>query len=97
MTMDQNGKISMAGPMVNIVLAIVGFAGVLVFNHSALLVPMYLLMTMNASLALFNLIPVPPMDGSKIISWNFMAWAGLIAVAGLLFVSRWFLPDLYWA
>lgn len=97
MTEDQNGKISMAGPMVNIVLAVIGFTGVMVFNHTSLLVPMYLLMTMNSSLALFNMLPVPPMDGSKIIGWNTMAWAGLIAVAGLLFVSRFLLPDLYWA
>ncbi len=97
MTMDQNGRISMAGPMVNIILAIVGLAGVLLFNHTAILVPMYLLFAMNSSLALFNLIPFPPMDGSKIIGWNLPVWLGLIAVSGLLFLSRWILPDLYWA
>jgi len=97
MTQEQNGKVSMAGPMVNIVLAIIGMAGTLVFNHSGLVVPMLLLMTMNASLALFNLLPFPPMDGSKIIGWNTPAWIGLIAIAGLLFVARFMLPDLYWA
>ena len=77
-TQEQNGRISIAGPLVNLVLAAVGLIGVLMFNHTALLVPMYLLLTMNASLALFNLLPIPPLDGSKIIGWNNMLWIGCL-------------------
>ena len=96
-TNEQNGKISIAGPMVNIVLAAVGLLGVLLFNHTAMVVPMYLLLTMNSVLALFNLLPFPPLDGSKIISWDLMIWICCIAIAGMAFASRFFLPDLYYA
>jgi len=96
-TNEQNGKISIAGPLVNIVLAAVGLVGTMLFNHTALVVPMYLLLTMNSVLALFNLIPIPPLDGSKIISWKIAVWAGCMAIAGLAFASRYFLPALYFA
>ena len=34
-----NGKISIAGPLVNMVLAVIGIAGCLLLNHSAFVVP----------------------------------------------------------
>ncbi|MCD6434530.1 MAG: site-2 protease family protein, partial [Candidatus Diapherotrites archaeon] len=36
----------------------------------------------NFFLAFFNLLPVPPLDGSKVIVWNKFVWLITIAVAG---------------
>ncbi len=40
----------------------------------------------NAWLALFNLLPIPPLDGIKIISWKPVIWVGLILTAVLLII-----------
>ena len=86
MTEETNGKISIAGPVVNIVFAAIGIVGCYALNGDILVVPFYLLATLNASLALFNLIPIPPLDGSKILKWNVMVWIGAIAVAAVEFI-----------
>lgn len=68
--------VSLAGPVSNLILA---FIGMLVFSISILFVPdnmpgMYWMLfcqyfyTANASLAVFNLLPIPPLDGSRILS-----------------------------
>ena len=93
-----NGKVSIAGPIVNIILAAVGIAGCLAFNYSAMVVPMLLLANLNAFLAVFNLLPIPPLDGSKIFRWNIGIWIVTIAIAAveLIYVLK-FMPTLYWA
>ena len=93
-----NGKVSIAGPIVNIILAAVGIAGCLAFNYSAMVVPMLLLANLNAFLAVFNLLPIPPLDGSKIFKWNIGIWIATIAIAAveLIYVLK-FMPTLYWA
>jgi len=42
----------------------------------------------NLYLAFFNMIPIPPLDGSKVMAWNFPIWATfmLILVILLFFV-----------
>ena len=64
---------ALAGPMSNILLSFIS-VGFLVLLPSRLLYASYWLRTfinymvwINASLAFFNLIPVPPLDGSKIL------------------------------
>jgi Zn-dependent protease len=39
----------------------------------------------NLWLAAFNLIPVPPLDGSKVFAWSKLIWA-IIAIPTWLFV-----------
>lgn len=82
-----NGKISIAGPAVNMVFAAVGLAGSLLVNGSVWVVPFYLLASLNASLGLFNLIPIPPLDGSKVIKWNVWIWIAGIAVCAIEFIA----------
>ncbi len=97
-TPEQDGKISIAGPLVNIVLAIVGLVGACAFNGNPLVVFFYLLFTLNASLAMFNLLPIGILDGYKIMRWNNVYWGIAFAIAAVLFFSRWFeiLPDFYY-
>ena len=64
---DRDTKlIALAGPASNIALAILLSLVYKFFNLSPLLSIFYYLISLNLNLALFNLIPVPPLDGSKI-------------------------------
>lgn len=62
--------IALAGPASNILIAI----GLSVLFHSlsnlSLLSVLSYLIRLNLGLAIFNLIPVPPLDGSKIMGWH---------------------------
>lgn len=40
----------------------------------------------NLYLAFFNMIPIPPLDGSKVIAWNFLVWLIFFAVLFVLVV-----------
>ena len=63
-------KVALVGPLSNLLLAIV-FAIIIRFGSSfinpSLLGFMGLIVFMNLFLAVFNLIPIPPLDGSKIL------------------------------
>lgn len=64
---DRDTKlIALAGPASNIALAILLSLVYKFFNLSPLLSIFYSLISLNLNLALFNLIPVPPLDGAKI-------------------------------
>ena len=87
---EQNGKVAAAGPLVNIVLAILFFGVGSLLPQLIVSVPALLShiifygFFINAWLALFNMIPVPPLDGSKIIAWSLPVWIGIVAVAGYM-------------
>lgn len=63
-------KVSVAGPAANLCIALV-FGLILRFFHLGLSFPMVLMFSyivlINIQLAIFNLIPVPPLDGSYIL------------------------------
>jgi Zn-dependent protease len=74
-----NVMVSIAGILANLILAIIGFViiKVLVMKGlwwsmsqgfgEAIKLFLYFLLTMNISLAVFNLLPFPPLDGSKVL------------------------------
>ncbi|HEX8501551.1 MAG TPA: site-2 protease family protein [Pyrinomonadaceae bacterium] len=78
-----NVMVSLAGIFANLILAFVGFVALKVCLHTGMIglgvvgrfgsfeEPAYLLLDrllmMNLSLAIFNLLPVPPLDGSKVL------------------------------
>ncbi|MBE6527566.1 MAG: Zn-dependent protease [Thermoplasmata archaeon] len=98
MDRNTNGKVSIAGPVVNIVLSAIGIAGCLLCNHSGAVVFFYLLAQLNAFLAAFNLLPIAPLDGSKILPWKKEVWIAAFAIAALELIYIMFaMPDLYWA
>lgn len=94
-TRKENGIVSIAGPAVNILLALVGIAGCLAFNGEGIVVFFLLLANFNAFLALFNLLPIPPLDGSKIWGWSMPVYIVAIAMAALelAYLNLW-MPDL---
>ena len=92
MTDEINGKISIAGPIVNIALALVFLAIATaiypsVFSSDTSLLIFYISAvgySINSFLAVFNLLPIGNLDGSKVLSWNIGIWLVTIAVAGVL-------------
>lgn len=88
-THEKNGKISLAGPMTNIVLALV-FLVIFLFSGEGVVGMIGSFgLTINALLAAFNMIPVMPFDGAKIIAWNKAAY-GITVIAALgLYVLSW--------
>lgn len=64
--------VSLSGPLTNFLIAavfalILKFAGPL-FDQSLLLPIMFLVVKLNLLLGIFNLLPIPPLDGSKVFS-----------------------------
>ncbi|MFP4642111.1 MAG: site-2 protease family protein, partial [Dehalococcoidia bacterium] len=81
LTRENAGLISIAGPAMNICLAIV-----FVLLNTAYPMTLFSLgARINTWLAVFNLIPVGPLDGSKILSWNKAVWMTALAVGLGLF------------
>jgi len=95
-TKRENGIISIAGPMVNLILLAV-FVGLEYFapvtQYFSFLNGMTMQSfgivnsmlhvwkfgaTVNLMLALFNMIPAFPLDGSKIFVWSKTKWAGMV-------------------
>ena len=92
MTDEINGKISIAGPIVNIALAIIFIAIATVIYPSAFYSETSALIfiicavgySINSFLAVFNLLPIGNLDGSKVLRWNVGIWIVTIAIAGIL-------------
>ena len=86
-----NGLISIAGPIVNIVLGLIfflilGSLGDFIYTETGAIV--YLICVLgtriNFFLAAFNLLPIPPLDGSKVMSWSIPIWLITFAIAAIL-------------
>ena len=86
-----NGIISIAGPIVNIILGLIfflilGSLGNFVYTETGAIV--YLICVLgtriNFFLAAFNLLPIPPLDGSKVMSWSVPVWLITFAIAAIL-------------
>jgi len=86
---EKNGKISIAGPVTNMVM---GFA--LIFLAAVIPSNFAFKVLLNAGLinfwfAFFNLLPIGPLDGKKVMAWNLGAWAAVILVsAGMIFFPQ---------
>lgn len=79
-TEEQNGKISAAGPLVNLVFGAIGMVVWLMTTGNVSLV-FLLFAYINVFLAFFNMLPIPPLDGSKIFKWNPLLYVMMFAVA----------------
>lgn len=78
----QNGIISSAGVVANLIIAGAFF---LLAPQSAIAKS---IININAFLAMFNLLPIPPLDGSKVIWWNIPVWLMLMGLSvGLLWIA----------
>ena len=80
------GKVSLAGPATNIALGILFFAMKLLAVNQYWFAITTVGIQINASLALFNLIPMGVFDGAKIIKWNRYVWGATVIAAGILYL-----------
>lgn len=94
LTKKQSGLIALAGPVTNLVLALVFLALGLVASLADL--PIFwgrvgwVGYYINAWLGLFNMIPAGPFDGAKVIHWSPWVFGITVAVAVfLVFVVPW--------
>ncbi len=78
----REGIISLSGPAINVALAVLfvllsfafpAYASILRFGASV-----------NIWLALFNILPIPPLDGSKVFGWDRRIWLATAAFVALL-------------
>ncbi len=77
----KNGVISAAGPVINLVLALVFLALIFAQLPKMFKEIAYYGFLINSWLALFNMIPFWLFDGQKILKWSKLAYGSIVAVA----------------
>lgn len=79
----ENAYISIAGPAANLAVAVImlSMSGIFIIGGFDLAGSIGYV---SCFLALFNLIPISPLDGSKIFSWNKSVWLGLMIASYLM-------------
>lgn len=83
-----NGKISAAGPFTNLVIAVIAFPFTTGITNREDLPSLIAegVLVFNTFLAIFNLVPLGPLDGRKILRWNPVVYGALVVLTVLLVV-----------
>lgn len=90
----ENGIISIAGPATNVVVA-VALLPLIIMSKGLVANLLYSAVFFNAFLAIFNMIPIMPLDGAKVLKWNMGLYAAAVVGMGALLLFVWFwLPDI---
>jgi Zn-dependent protease len=79
-TRVENGRISAAGPITNLLLCI-PFAILMLFGGGLIGIVGLVGLRVNAMIATFNMLPISVLDGRKVLSWNPAAFAMLMAAS----------------
>jgi Zn-dependent protease len=81
-TKRENGIISAAGPLTNMLIggSLLALALSLEVDTDLWFI-VGIIAFINLWLAFFNLLPIPPLDGSKVFSWNVPVYLGAMATA----------------
>ena len=81
-SVKENGIISLAGPLMNVLIGVVSLFIAGIYTTSQIGHVAGIVASINLYLALFNMLPFFILDGSKVFAWNKAAWGA--TVAGLL-------------
>jgi len=86
-----NGIVSYFGPLTNILISIVSIVLLTLIKyinniHFIIIVFLILAVRLNSWIAFFNLIPIPPLDGSKVINWKPHLWIILFVISIILWI-----------
>ncbi|HIP74501.1 MAG TPA: site-2 protease family protein [Euryarchaeota archaeon] len=74
-----NGIISIAGPLANFVIASFALLALLLLQPGYFLFRiLYSIFHVNAFIGFFNMLPLPPLDGSKVLEWSAAAYVSLL-------------------
>lgn len=87
LSMEKRGKIALAGPLTNIILALLFFPGFLLYQEGLLGLFFNYGLMINSLLASFNLIPAKPFDGRDVYLWSKRVYFIVLVIALLLFIS----------
>ena len=76
-SMSENGRISLAGPLTNVGIALL-FLPLYLFGGNGVLGLVGVIgVRINLILAAFNMLPLGPLDGSKVFRWNLPIWVAV--------------------
>ena len=78
------GKISIAGPIVNLIISVTSLSAAYITTSIPYFVLFFWIASFNAFIAVFNLIPFGILDGYKIFNWNKKVWIIAFAAAAAL-------------
>ncbi len=84
-TKQESGKISIAGPLTNVAVALV-FVPLAVFASGLWGDIGFYGVFFNIWLALFNMVPIAMLDGAKVFAWSKIRWALLFIPLAIIFV-----------
>lgn len=80
------GFVSLSGPLVNLALAGIFFLLNVIYPLTISgIQPFAFAIFVNIWLGIFNMLPIPPLDGSKVFRWDKRIWAVVFAVLIALF------------
>ena len=83
---DQVGKTALAGPATNVGVGLILYVSGMVIPVGIVSAVLIYTATMNFWFGFFNLLPIPPLDGYKVLSWDIYAFLVAIIIA-LIFVA----------
>jgi Zn-dependent protease len=87
-TKRETGHIALAGPMSNVVLALLSLPAILYLANGIVLDVLIRFYAINVWLALFNMLPFFVFDGKKIITWSKQWYFATLAIIIVLFFAQ---------
>lgn len=83
---SENGKISVAGPLSNLILGLMALASMIFVDSLFLKSVFFFVAFVNCMIGAFNMIPVWVLDGRKIYVWNKKIYFSVLTGFGFLYL-----------
>lgn len=83
---EKIGRASLAGPATNVGLGIIFFAAAILSPNFQIALMLSFISSLNLYMGVFNLLPIPPLDGYKVYLWSKEYYIVSIAVSLFLLI-----------